>query len=824
MQSETRPIVIVSVRELVEFVCRTGDLGGEQKFVGRNRALAGTRGHQKVQQSRPPGYQKEVRVVFDLVDEVFTLRVQGRIDGVQQDGSEGLLEEIKTVQGHWKGEPDPLHWAQLRVYAFIYSQDHPLPKISLQLVYLNLLSEEQYTFVETASTQELAAFFYNTARIYADWLRERWRWRGERDASISSLPFPFLDYRSGQRSLAVTAYRAVRQGDRLFAEAPTGLGKTVAILFAALKAMGEGHTDRLFYLTARTTGNRSAEKGFADLKKAGLKAKTLTLTAKEKICQFQGQPCDVLLCPLARGYFDRRKPALRALLSHDAITRPLLEEIGREHHVCPFELSLDASMWVDAVIGDYNYALDPRVYLRRHFDENHSNAMLLIDEAHNLVDRGRDMFSAEISLSDLRSVRRETATAVPRCSRALQKVLSAIRKLGRESRSHDETANEEENSILETPPLELGLSPALPGAKELAATPSQVHRRASEAETHVFLDLPEELIPLIEKALDQAEAWLVQNEPAEFRPALLDVYFSLHAILLTAERYDRAYRTIYSLGNGGSLKLFCMDPAALLAGAFDRVKGAVLFSATLTPLTYYRDLLGGRVKDPTVRFMSPFPAQNLAVLMQDRVRTDYQSRAMTMDQVASHIRSFVQAKRGNYLVFLPSYQYLETLQERFSALAPELQVRVQQPGMNDGDRDAFLDLFQVNPAETQIGFVVMGGIFGEGIDLVGDRLIGAVVVGVGLPQLSFERDLMREHFEEKLGAGFDYAYLFPGMNRVLQAIGRVIRTETDRGAILLIDRRFAEARYLSLFPGHWQVVPARDNEQIALYLQHFWNG
>jgi len=384
--SASKPVFSIQVRELVEFALRRGDLGGERDFVGPNRALAGTRGHQRLQRSRPAGYQKEVRLSHDIETAELILRVQGRIDGLLATAGGVLLEEIETVQGGGDRVADPLHWAQAKLYGFIYAHDNALARISIQLTYLDLDTGELTEFRDCFSLADLSAFFQETTAVYLDWLQAHHGWCQRRDESIRSLAFPFPRYRPGQRQLAVAAYRVLARGGRLFLEAPTGIGKTVSVLFPAVKALGEGKLERIFYLTARTVGRAVAQKALADLRQAGLRLRSLTLTAKEKICVQEGQPCDPTACPFARGYYDRCKPAMRDALAREEITRPVLEAVAREHQVCPFELSLDVSSWVDVVICDYNYVFDPKVYLRRHFAEEPGDYAFLVDEAHNLVD------------------------------------------------------------------------------------------------------------------------------------------------------------------------------------------------------------------------------------------------------------------------------------------------------------------------------------------------------------------------------------------------------------------------------------------------------
>jgi DNA excision repair protein ERCC-2 len=812
------PVISVQVRELVEFALRRGNLGSERDFVGPQRALAGTRGHQQVQRSRPSAYQKEVRVAYDLPTPTFTLRVQGRIDGVLVAGERTFLEEIKTVDGVWDGVAGPLHWAQLKIYGFIYAHDNGLDHLELQLVYLSLASGALTEFHQSLPSSELDTFFHETTAIYSEWLKEHLDRCRERDASIQTLEFPFGQYRPGQRDLAISVYRAITREERLFLEAPTGIGKTMSVLFPSVKAMAEGKLERIFYLTARTTARAVAESAFDELGRAGLRLRTLTLTAKEKICSRQGQACDPQLCPLAIGYYDRLKPAMRAALAQEALTRPVLESVAQEYQVCPFELGLDLSLWMDAVICDYNYAFDPSVFLRRHFAAENGSHVLLIDEAHNLVDRAREMFSAQLSTDQIDEVKHAIRSALPACAKALAKLNKALRNLVHAA--FPEPAGES--------PTSAHGAPTENGELDLFTAPSPSSTARSDLRfegEHSSRELPADVLALVDRALREMETWLTRNQPAEFRPALLELYFALFSFARAADWFDERYRTLCrKRGRTGSVQLICLDPSAHLQQALQCAKAAVFFSATLSPLPYYRELLGGRPTDPLLQLPSPFPPEHLAVLIHDALRTRFKDRNSTLKDVAEAIGELTAERSGNYLVYLPSYQYLAALQEMFQQLFPAISVLVQKPGMTEEDRAQFLHAFGAHGARTQVGFAVMGGVFGEGIDLVGDRLIGAVIVGVGLPQLCLERDLMRDYFQDKLGYGFDYAYTFPGMNRVLQAVGRVIRSETDRGVVLLVDTRFGEMRYRRLFPSWWQPRRLRTRDQIRQTLQQFWSG
>ena len=800
-----KPVHTISVRDLVEFVLRTGDLGGEREFVGSDRALAGIRGHQKIQRSRPTGYLTELPVEYRVETEEFTLQIRGRIDGLLITFQQVLLEEIKTVQGKWSHEADPLHWAQAKFYAFMHAQENGLKELVLQLVYLQLPAGKVTEFRQTISFAELAGFFTATTAVYVDWLRERHHWCLARNASLAALVFPFPAYRPGQRELAVAAYRVMATGGRLFLAAPTGIGKTISVLFPAVKALGEGKLERIFYLTARTVGRAIAEKALVDLRRAGLKLRAVTLTAKEKACVRDGHPCDPLTCPLARGYYDRVKPAIREALEQEEITRAVLEAVGQKHQVCPFELSLDVSVWADAIICDYNYVFDPQVYLRRHFAEDGGAYAFLVDEAHNLVDRAREMFSAELDGHEILTVQRAIKNAAPRCSKALTQLHTAMRKLGSTAESHDESSEASDTSV------ELNLFPAKTTA---------IRKEAEDVSTSP--EFPDSLIEPLETALDEAESWLVKNQPADFREALLGLYFQMHSFRRTAELYDERFVTIVENERAMKVRQFCLDPSLLLRKALARGKAAIFFSATLTPMDYYRALLGGEPEDPVLQLSSPFPSENLAVLIQDRIQTHFKGRAESLGDVVEAIGKLVQGRRGNYLVYFPSYQYLNDTLQAFQVRHPSIPVLVQRPGMTEPERDAFLAAFSVEHGETLVGFAVLGGIFGEGIDLVGERLIGAVIVGVGLPQLCVERNLIRDYFQQQNAMGFEYAYTFPGMNRVLQAIGRVIRSETDHGVVLLIDARFNETRYRRLFPAWWNYLRVRNTDGLRGAIGSFW--
>lgn len=777
-----KPQLQIAVRTLVEFTRRTGDL--RQDFRRPSSALDGIRAHQKVQRSRPAGYRAEVAVSHQWETDRYHLLICGRIDGVWIENGCTVVEEIKSTSREIDAlDPDghDLHWSQLTVYAWLYSLEQDLPEVEGQLTYYRNGTGETLELRRTFLRDEAAAFTAGLINRYLAWADRLDDWRLLRDATIRELPFPYPAYRTGQREMAVSVYRTAREGGHLMVQAPTGVGKTLAALFPVIKAMAEGHVDKLFYLTARTTGRSAAQEALEQMRRHGLRFRALTLTAKDKICFLPEAACTPEECPYARGHYDRLNDALRAAMEIEALTRQQVEETARRFAVCPFEFSLDLALWVDAVICDYNYAFDPRVYLRRFFQDNPAPYVFLVDEAHNLVDRSREMFSAELTKQPILDVRRTVKAALPGLYRTLGRInrwMVDARKMTEESGG---------------------------GRSEIAA--------------------PDGLAPGLRKAMIESEAWLVKNEKPDWREALTELYFAMAGFTRVFDAYDERYATYYEThGRDLRVKLFCIDPSDPLREALDRAKTVIFFSATLTPPAYFLNLFGCSADTPVLRLPSPYDNRHLRLMMDTRTSTFFKEREATAHRVADAIHALVDGKKGNYLCFFPSYDYMTMVHEAFLSVCPGQKTLVQSPGMGEAEREAYLDRFVRDSPDTLVAFAVMGGIFGEGIDLVGDRLSGAVVVGVGLPAPSPERELIRDYFAEKLAAGFEYAYQYPGMNRVLQAVGRVIRSDDDRGVVLLVDRRYGTARYRDCFPAEWQPVITPDPHGIARMVSRFWEG
>ena len=775
----------ISVRSLVEFVMQSGDLstGGFQR---RDRAQLGTQGHKRVQRSRPEGYETEVEVRCQINSGDMPLEVRGRIDGLYASHEPVIIEEIKTTSLSLdlvSEDHNPLHWGQAQCYAYMYARQHQLNEIRIHLTYYQLDSHEEKTFVRHFTWTGLEDFFSGLIASYLDWFRKVQAWQLQRDRSIEKLEFPYEEYRPGQRDMAVAVYKAIRAKDRAYIQSPTGVGKTIATLFPSVKALGQGLATKIFYLTAKTSGRLVAEKALEDMRQSGLYLRSVTLTAREKICFCPPVNCDPQVCIFARGYFDKVKSALAELARHQTFTRPLIEEIARKYEICPFEFSLDLALWVDCIICDYNYVFDPRVYLHRFFDFTTEPYIFLVDEAHNLPDRARAMYSAELEKEKVLQLQRALKPSAP----GLAKKLGEVNRL-----------------LLEK-------------------------RKACEGEGRDVLiehELPEALLKAIREFVNKAEDWLVQNQVAEFRQELLEFYFLCSNYLRTADYFDTFYVSYFERMGQSNLraKLFCLDPAPMLTVPLERSRSTIFFSATLLPMDYFMKLLTGAAEHPRRIFHSPFPQENVCLLVHNKISTKFVHRADSYDAIAEAIETVLNTHVGNYLVYFPSYVYLNEVVERLKGRLPAEQLLVQERGMTEEARDAFLAQFSSANEETLVGFAVMGGVFGEGIDLVGERLIGVVVVGVGLPQLGLERDLIKGYFDQHSASGFAYAYQYPGFNRVLQATGRVIRTDTDQGIIVLIDERFAQAHYRQLFPSHWRDYKiVKNTQEMKDHLTRFWS-
>ncbi|SHD77988.1 ATP-dependent DNA helicase [Schnuerera ultunensis] len=774
----------VSVRNLVEFVLRSGDI--DNTFMGSTRAVEGTRAHQKVQNSYGEEYTPEVALRHILNYEDFTIEIEGRADGILKTDENIIIDEIKsTIRPLDELDEDynQLHWAQGKCYGYMYAKENKIDEINIQLTYYNIEWEETRKCIKYYTFKELEEFFLGLIEEYVEWANMTFYWQMVRDAAIKELSFPFKNYRKGQRKLAVAVYETILNEKNLFAQAPTGIGKTISTIFPSIKAIGEGIASKVFYLTAKTITRQVALNSIGQMAWKGLRIKSIFITAKEKICLNEEVKCNPRDCPYAKGHYDRVNQAIMDVLEkQDMMTREIIVEYAQLHQVCPFEFSLDLSLWSDVIICDYNYAFDPNVSLKRFFEGNGNDYIFLIDEAHNLVDRSRDMFSAQITKEPFIKYKRLFREKFPNVSKAFNNCNNAMNKVKREHVSNkDFYYQKEEITDIYSP---------------------------------------------INKLIKELEEWLINEKGHGLHEEIQELYFELLRFIKIADFYDKRYVTyIEPMGKDMLLKLFCIDPSYLLSEILKKVRAAIFFSATLTPLDYYRDVLGGDEEDYIIRFSSPFPKDNLCLLVGDTISTKYKDRDKTYLNVVEYIEEFVSQKKGNYFIFFPSYKYMEQVYLNFVDRNPDIRTIIQESFMTEEDREKFLNRFNLETEDTMVAFGVLGGIFSEGIDLIGDKLIGAVIVGVGLPQICFERDIIREYFQSENGLGYEYAYMYPGMNKVLQAAGRVIRSEKDKGAILLIDERFGIIKYKRLYPKEWSHYKRVANSKlIRVKLMEFWKN
>lgn len=772
----------ISVRNLVEFILRSGDIDNRKGDMPDQEAMQlGSRLHRKIQGRMGSDYTPEVMLRHRVECETYAIVIEGRADGIQVNSQGTLIDEIKGVYRELKliQEPVDVHLAQAKCYAYIYALQRELPSIRVQMTYCNLETEEIKRFEQEYQFRDLKKWFEELIEEYRKWCAFQIRWREIRRESIRCVEFPF-PYREGQKELASSVYRTIYHKKKLFIQAPTGVGKTISTVFPAVKAVGEGLGDKIFYLTAKTITRTVAEEAFTVLKNQGLKYKVVTLTAKEKICPLEETICNPDQCPYAKGHFDRVNDAVYEMVTEgEDFSREALLAQSEKWCVCPFELSLDVSTWVDAVICDYNYVFDPRAHLKRFFGENVKGSFLfLVDEAHNLVERGREMFSAALVKEDLLDAKKAVKAYSPKLARLLDKCNKKMLEWKRECPSYE------------------------------------LHDNIGDF-----------VITLMNLACE-TENFLEEVQDGEVRDKVLELYFELRAFLDTYDRLDEHYVIYTELTESGRfmVKLFCVDPSANIQTCLDKGVSAVLFSATLLPIRYYMSLLSTKADDYAVYAKSPFDPKRKLLLVGTDVSSRYTRRGeQEYLRIAEYLDKTVKQRTGNYLVFFPSYRMMEDVAQAFERIAPKgVRLLRQSSGMGEQEREAFLESFSSESRESLLGFCVMGGIFGEGIDLKHDRLIGAVIVGTGLPQICNEREILKNYYDNRGGNGFAYAYLYPGMNKVLQSAGRVIRTDQDRGVILLLDDRFAGRQYVELFPREWDDYQVCNRQNVAGMLTEFW--
>ena len=774
----------ISVRTLVEFIFRSGDLDNRRRTKADLDAMQkGSRLHRKIQGRMGANYHAEVSLVHVIDCGAYDIRLEGRADGVIKVQDFVTVDEIKGVYFDIDALEEPVfvHQAQAMCYAYIYGIQNQQKRMGIQMTYAHLETEEIRRFQMEYSMEELTEWFKQMISSYRKWLDYQMEWRKKRNQSMENLEFPFA-YRTGQRDLVAGVYRTIMRRKQLFIQAPTGVGKTMSTVFPAVRAVGEGYGEKIFYLTAKTITRTVAQEAFGVLSGKGLLYKVLTITAKEKMCMCEEVDCNPVSCPYAKGHFDRVNDAVYELwTTKNNYGRETIAQQAEKWQVCPYELCLDLALWMDAVICDYNYVFDPDAHLQRFFGEGvKGDYIFLIDEAHNLVERGREMYSAVIYKEDVLETKRQMKLFSKKLEKSLEKV----------------------NRIL----LE--------------------YKR--ECETYRILDSAGTLAVALSNLQGEMDSFMEKHPDFEWPEAALDFYFSVRSFLNIFDLLDENYVIYTELETEGrfKIKLFCVNPAQNLQNCLNKGVSTVFFSATLLPVQYYRSMFSIREDDYAIYAKSPFDPAKKCLLVCTDVSSKYTRRGYgEYYKIASYIDHAVRSKTGNYMVFFPSYKLMEDVYTIYieEILHGEVTCICQNPHMGEQEREEFLQQFQAERKHSLVGFCVMGGIFAEGIDLIGDSLIGALIVGTGIPQISYEREILKNYYDAIDGSGFDYAYRFPGMNKVLQAAGRVIRTHGDEGVILLLDERFLYREYLQLFPREWTDYQVCDLDGIEQKLMDFWN-
>ncbi len=790
----------LGVTDLVSFVFREGSI--DTRGGGKARMQLGTKIHQEIQekdQKRKQDYKKEVYFKFIHIHKEYAFTLTGRADAVYKKNNRPVIEEIKTTYKFKSSNfsPQRTHLAQLYFYGFFYMMENNLKEIDLSLHYYHIVSKEHSYFNETKTLEELSEYVDSVLDLWLDMGYFQSDWIRERNESIDKLSFIYDNFRPGQREISLAVFNTIKRKNKALIEAPTGIGKTLGTIFPSIKLLPNNEYKQIYYLTAKTTIQKEANKALNQLRENGLKIKSTTITARDKICFLnQKDPntrsCNPEDCKFAQDYFTKINNILSdSLKAYSHFDRELIEKIALENEVCPYQLTLDLCNWSDIVICDYNYIFDPVSALEGY----NQSRVCLIDEAHNLPDRSRNMYSAQLDIYTFKKlrnvlnkkeVRKEKENN--RLKRQVNRVIRFLTKL-----KDDYQTCEDENVKID---------------KEIL---SGINLRLFQFQTAAF------------RYINQINDKKIEIDPEVlkcFNDCTSEVY-RFNVITDYALENDYYYNYLKLTEKGIIVRLACLDASKYLSNKL-KESPTVLFSATLTPFDYYSTVLLGEEDIPTIALPSPFSRENYRVFCDDSISTRYNDRKNSYEKIAQIIKTFISARKGNYLIFFPSYNYLHTVYEIFVKLVKneDLNVLIQNPEMDEAERETFLDNFKTK--QSTIGFCVMGGIFSEGVDLPLEALIGTLIVGPGVPGVDFERDLIKNYFQKENGNGYAYAYAYPGMNRVLQSAGRVIRTDQDRGIILLIDDRFKNPFYKKMIPNHLKPDYLNNSEELGDKLQEFW--
>lgn len=791
----------LSVRELCIRGCMKGDLEG-YKRVNIDSLHLGSLIHGRIQRSAGVFYSPEVTLENTFEYDGIYYLVSGRADGVIKKDGKFTVDEIKSVKPFdFFAPPKEIHLTQLKCYAYFLACKEDLSHISGRLTYVNVDTEKIKYHNYEFRFDELRSFYRSLIMKIsrtAEFIKKR---ETEILPEAASVPFPYSKLREGQEIMIRECYRAMKRGERLFAEAPTGTGKTVSALYPAVRALGNKVADKIFYLTAKSSTRREAYRAAEKLFEGGAHLRTLVITAKDQVCLCgakitgaRGNLCNSMECDFADGYYTRSQNAIFELLSRQyGFTRQIIREVALKYRVCPYELTLDLSEYCDIIICDYNYVFDPMVYFKRYFSDSapEGKYIFLLDEAHNLADRARNMYSAELRRSDFEKIYSVISQGEKELNSAFEKIiltLRAQRKLCRDNILKD--ADGEERGF------------------------------------YMNSEIPRGVMDRLEEFKTVVEGWIKKNEADPLVVDLEELLGTVHRFLAVGEYFDDRFLYYTEILGGDTLiKIYCLDTSHIMNILQNRAVSSVLFSATMRPADYFVYLLGGGKNSFSLSLPSPFDEKNLLVTVADYLSVRYEDRKKNVKRYVSAIAASVYSKHGNYIVYFPSYDMLDAVCAAFSEKYPDITLIKQKKNMTQKEKEEFIDSFKADENRLRIGFCVLGGSFSEGVDLPGSRLIGTVIFGVGLPGISNENNIIRDYFETRNGCGYDYAYTFPGMNNVLQAAGRVIRRDEDRGVVVLVDDRYGEEKYKRLFPEHWKNINyARNASSLAETVKKFWDS
>ena len=754
-------IIRESVRNLVEFCLKKGNI--DNRFAGGARATEGIRAHQKLQDDNSKiyeNYEKEVYLTYEFEMDKSLITIEGRSDGIIIQKDRTIIEEIKSTYKSFAyiDDSNEVHWAQAKVYALIYGKQNKLQEIYIRLSYMQLETSEVKSFEKKFNIQELENFTLKILEEYEEFNVLISQQKSIRDDSIKILEFPFEKYREGQRKLISISYQTIKEKEMLFTQAPTGIGKTISTIFPAVKALGQGLGKRIIYLTAKTINKEVAQDTFEKLRQEGLGFKSITITAKEKICINETFDCNPEKCIYAKDYYNKVKNVISYILKNEErISSEILKKYAEKYRVCPFELSLDLSLYCDGIIGDYNYIFDPRASLGRVLESKGN--IVLIDEAHNLIDRARNMYSASLSKNQILKCKKLSKGKLNKLHSVLDKINNYFIDLRNEC-DH------------------------------------------KEVEWFYEGESPKELNKYLQLYLKESEEILVRGNKFDGYEDILQLYFDVNAFVSTMQLYDENYITCMGKEMQElKLTLYCVNPAKNLKEYLSKCYSVIFFSATISPIKYYISMLGGHDATYRLKLPSPFKKENLKIHVSP-INIRYTHRKRTLEFVKDKICDFTNEQMGNYIVFSPSYAYMELLWDEMIKLnLTQFELIKQKQNMSEDEKSESLKNFKTH--NNLLMFCVLGGMFSEGIDLPGEQLIGAIIIGVGYPMIDMKNEIIKEFYKDE---GYDYAYVFPGINKVQQAAGRVIRTETDTGRVLLIDDRYITNKYKMLLPNEWYPI------------------